>query len=404
MAELKFEDLSFLEKDEKVVLTFLDFFYFELSVESLKKIAPFKVHKKSITFDCSQERASHRFQFLMETAFSGLKNKVTGRKTIYVHKNSGIPLIGTNYFGIVDRGTSLIEIKPVTGCNLNCCYCSVDEGISSKTRLVDFLVEKDYLVSEIKKVIQFKETDEIEIHIGTQGEPLIYKPLPSLIKELRAIPQVSTVSMDTNGVLLTEKKVDELVKAGLTRFNLSINAIDRKKAREIAGSTYDIEKIIRIAEYIAKNGDIILTPVWIPGVNDSEIPKIIEFAIKIGGKKPIGIQNYLQYNLGRNPVKEKGFDEFYLELKELESKYSTKLIQSVEDYNIRETKELAKPFKKGFLVRATVVCEGRFKNEMLAAAGNRLISFQNIRQKVGSEVKIRINHAKHNIFSGTIVF
>jgi len=63
-----------------------------------------------------------------------------------------IPLIGLNYFGIVDRNTSLIEVKPSTICNFNCIYCSIDAGLSSK-KPVEFVIEKDFLIEELEKLV-----------------------------------------------------------------------------------------------------------------------------------------------------------------------------------------------------------------------------------------------------------
>lgn len=81
-----------------------------------------------------------------------LRHHYTCRELIYVTKESGIPLIGHTAFGLIDRGTNLIQVRPVSGCNLNCIFCSVDEG-HSKTRRADFIVDTDYLVEEFAKQI-----------------------------------------------------------------------------------------------------------------------------------------------------------------------------------------------------------------------------------------------------------
>ena len=135
-----------------------------------------------------------------------LKNKITNKKTIYIHQNSGIPLIGNNAFGLIDRNTSIIEVRCITGCNLDCIHCSVDQD----KRPVDFVVEKDYLVQEFKELVKHKGINEIEAHIGTQGEPLLYSPLADLITDLSVIPEVSVIALDTNGTLLTKKNPSTL--------------------------------------------------------------------------------------------------------------------------------------------------------------------------------------------------
>jgi hypothetical protein len=80
--------------------------------------------------------------------------------------------------------------------NLNCIYCSVDSGLSSKNQ-VDFVVEREYLVEEFKKIADFKGYD-IEIHIGTQGEPLLYAELVELIRDFSSFEKVKTTGIEPN--------------------------------------------------------------------------------------------------------------------------------------------------------------------------------------------------------------
>jgi len=405
MTELKFKNLSFTDEKDRIKVTLLDYFYFHINKEELGKIGEFKVKKDLISFkDIKKEISERKFSFLVAKNISDLKSIVTGKPAAYIHKNSNIPLIGTNYFGIVDRNSSLIEIKPVTGCNLNCIYCSVNQD----KRRTDFVIEKDYLVSELKKVISQKENNNIEIHIGTQGEPLFYSELTSLVKDIKGIKQVKTISIDTNGTLLSEKAIKELEEAGLTRINLSINSLDDKLAKKIAGANYSIKRIKEIAEFITKKTKIglLIAPVMIPGINEQEMPKLAKFAIGIGAGKnapPIGIQNFLNYRFGKNPAKEIPFEKFYEKLRQLEKEEDIRLIFNESDFNIVKTKELPKPFSKGDIIHANIVLNGRLKGEKLAAAAGRLISIPNCPDTKKGKIRLKIIRSKHNVFVGTLV-
>lgn len=400
MATLTFKNLSFEEKDNKIRINFLRLFYFDSEKDDLEKISRFKINNNSITFfDISEQKANRKFNFLLEKGFQDLKNKLTGKKTAYIHQNSGIPLIGNNAFGLIDRNTSIIEIRPATSCNLNCVYCSVNQDI----RPIDFVVEEDYLVNEFKKLVDFKEINNIEAHIGMQGEPVLYEPLPELIKDLSSLPEVSTIALDTNGTLLTKTKVDELINAGLTRFCFSINALSQDLAEKIAGGPYDLKHILEILEYISKkNIQLILTPVWIPGINDKEIPKLIELSKKL--KCSIGIQNFLNYRFGKNPVKQMSWDLFIKKMMALERKYNAHLLFDFKkDFNVRPTKPLPKPFRKEDKIKAKIVLPGRLKNEMIAVAGNRAITIPDCLQPINKIVKLKVTRSKHNIFYAQII-
>lgn len=406
MAELVFKDLSFEKEKDKVKVNFLKIFYSYLEEDKLKKIAPFDVNKHSIFFkDVSEHSARKKFEFLLFNSFKNLKNKLNKKTTIYIHQSSGIPLIGTNYFGLVDRGTNIIEVKPITSCNLSCIFCSVDEGPYSR-RKVDFVVEKDYLVQEFKKIVEFKGSKNIDAHINAQGEPTLYADMVELVRDIMSIKGVKRSSIDTNGTLLSKQIVDELADAGLTRINLSLNALDIEKAQKLAGYPYNLNKIIDIARYIPTKMDLIIAPVWVPGFNDEELPKLAKFAQKIGAGKncpPIGVQNLLNYKFGRNPVESVPLEEFYRKMRELEHKHNIKLIFDKEDFEVEDLPELPKPFKKGQTVEAEIVLPGRIGNEKLAVAKNRLISVPNCYEEERTRVKLRIKRTKHNIFLGELL-
>ena len=399
-AELKFEDISFEEQKDKLVINFLKIFQTEIEKSKLEKIGNFKIEDNKIIFsNSSKETAERKFNRILAASFENLKNKLSGKKAIYIHKNSGIPLIGNLEFGIVDRNTSLIELRPMTSCNLDCVFCSVDES----KRCVDFVVEKDYLVEEFKKLVEFKQCDNIEAHIGTQGEPLLYEPLADLVRDLRKLKQVKKFSINTNATLLTKKKADELIDAGLTNFNISLNAIDENIAKKMANkSSYSVKNILEIAEYVAKKGaNVRLSPVWVNTMNDKEIEKIILFAKKIGAK--LGIQNFLEYKFGKKPAKQLDFEEFFKRLKGLEKKHNAKLILSSDDFNIQYTKKLPKPADKGDIIKAEIKFPGRLKKEMIGVFDNRTITLTNCTKSIGATVKARILRSKHNIFMGICI-
>ncbi|MBI2653784.1 radical SAM protein [Candidatus Woesearchaeota archaeon] len=406
MAELVFKDLTFEKDKDKIKISFLRLFYTYLDDEAIKKIAPFEINKNSIIFkNVSEHSARKKFEFLLYNSFKSLKNRLNNKKTIYVHQSSGIPLIGTNYFGLIDRGTNIIEVKPITSCNISCIFCSVDEGPYSR-RKVDFVVEKDYIVNEFRKIVGFKQGNNIDAHINSQGEPTLYADMVELVNGIMSIKGVKTSSIDTNGTLLSKQLVDELAEAGLTRINLSLNALDPEKAKHLAGYPYNLNKVLEIARYIPTKMDLIIAPVWMSGYNDEEIPKLAKFAEEIGAGKncpPIGVQNMLNYRFGRNPVESAPMEEFYKKMKELEKKHDVKLIFDKSAFDVEELPELPKPFRKGQVIEAEIVLPGRIGNEMLAVAKDRLISVPDCNKEIGSKVKLKIKRTKHNIFLGELL-
>ena len=397
MAELEFKDFTFIKEQNRVKVTFLKIFYFYLSKNELNAIDEFGIKGNKIIFKAvSQAKAEKKFNQLLLKGFSGLKNPINGRKAVYVHRNSGIPLIGTIYFGIVDKGSDMIELKPITGCNLNCIFCSVGEG--ERKDLVDFVVEEEYLIEETKKLLDTKK-GKVDVYINPHGEPLLYGDLTQLIKDLRKIKSVKKIILITNGTLLTENKIDELIKAGLDSFNLSINALSQEKTEKLAGTgAISAKKLKETCRYIAKKNKLVLTPVLLSGLNEDELIALGKFAGEIQAK--VITQNYLSCKRGKKPVKELSFEEFYLLMNEFARQNKIKLVEPLP--KTRQTKELPIPFKKEQVIEAEIVCKGRHKSEIIAAAKARAITAVNCKKNFG-KVRIKLARSMHNVFFGECV-
>jgi hypothetical protein len=328
-------------------------------------------------------------------------NHITKRELVFITKESGIPLMGSSAFGVIDRGTNLIQIRPVTGCNLRCIFCSVDEGKNSRTRVTDYIVDPDYLYEWVKDVSEFKGKG-VEAHIDGQGEPMIYPYMEEFLDKISRIREISIISMQTNGVLLSERRFD-LLEDYITRVNLSISSLDEKVASHLTGVRYPVDRVKRIAEVIANSRvDLLIAPVWVPGINDKDIEKIIEFSLDIGaGKKfpPLGIQKYIPYKFGRKLKNVVSFKEFYDRLRWWEREFGVKLILKPEDFGMHKRERYPQPFSRNDKSEGKVFARGRMHGEMLVSSRNRVVTIKG-NLKLGEHVKFRIVRSKDGLFMG----
>ncbi|MEM1581643.1 MAG: radical SAM protein [Candidatus Bathyarchaeia archaeon] len=320
-----------------------------------------------------------------------------------------IPLMGCVAFGIIDRGTNVIQVRPITTCPLSCIFCSTDAGPKSKRRRTEYIVPLEYLMEWFSRIVTFKGERNIEAHIDTVGDPLTYPKIIDLVSSLSQIKGVNVISMQTHGSILTEKTLDELSDAGLTRINLSIDALDHDLAKFLSGTEwYDSSRIIELMRYVISNTniDLLIAPVWVPGLNDSEIPKIIRLAKDIGaGRKfpPLGIQKYIIHRHGRKVknVKPMSWGKFYNQLRHWEAEFGVKIVLSPEDFGIHKCPAPPIPYKRFEVVRAEVIGPGWLKGEALAITEkhDRSITLVNAdNMLIGARIKARIISNKDNIF------
>ncbi len=398
MATLTYETLQFREQENALKVIFLKAYYFLLTHEELHALGTYSITDNSITFpELNEKKLLHKFNILIEKGFQNLIGVYTRKKTFYIHKNAGIPLIGTRFIGIQDRGSNFLEVKPITGCTMGCTFCSVDEGIGSK-KGYDFFVEREYLVEETKKLLDIKECSNIHIYINVHGEPLLYPEIVELVADLKAIEWVKEITIITTAALLTEAMIDQLAKAGLTELNVSISAIEVDAAKKIMGNpAYNIDHVKKLVSYAAKKMHVTIAPVWVDNINDEEMEKIIAFGKEI--HCPVRIQKFCHNKFGRNPVEEISWDEFFKKIEALEKKTGIKLKEDVEKYTLETTKEYPVPFKRRETIEAPIIGSGRYFHEKLCVAGDRLISVPMCKKQQGT-IKIRILKTTNNIIVG----
>jgi len=318
---------------------------------------------------------------------------------VEIVKSSGIPLVGALQFGIIDRGSNLLQVRCTTVCNMRCKFCSTSAN-DPNTHPTNFIVDIDYLLEEVEKVAKIKG-DNLVIFLDSVGEPTSHPRFVDLVAGLKKIPQVKEIIVITNGTLLPKERLDALNKAGLDRINMSFHALNSDLAKSLFGiESYDINKVMETIDYIKNNTqiDLILTPVWLHGINDHEIEKIIIFAKKINCK--IGIQNYEAHKYGRKMkgAKRESYYKFYKNLKDLEIKHDIKLVYGPRDFNISKAQKIETPIHLGEKINTEILSEGWFKNQKIVSFKSRSVTVRNCDSNEGDKINLKVIENKNNIY------
>src|SRR3712207_7742192 len=95
-------------------------------------------------------------------------------------------------------------------------------------------LERSALLSyeEIARVVRVLAGMGVHSVRLTGGEPLVRRELWRLVEQLSAIEGLRDLSLTTNGFLLT-RQVEQLVRAGLRRINVSLDALARDRFFEL---------------------------------------------------------------------------------------------------------------------------------------------------------------------------
>lgn len=119
-----------------------------------------------------------------------------------------------------------LRISVTDRCNIRCFYCMPADNVEfmNRSELLSF--------EEIERFVRAVVPLGINKIRLTGGEPLVRRDLHKLVARLVSVPGIEDVSLTTNGILLAEQ-AQALWEAGLRRINISLDALDPVRFREI---------------------------------------------------------------------------------------------------------------------------------------------------------------------------
>src|SRR5579859_1781678 len=115
-----------------------------------------------------------------------------------------------------------LRVSVTDRCNFRCQYCMPAEGLP--------WLERDEILTfeEITRLVALLSAMGVGDVRLTGGEPLVRRDFPRLAAMLAELPHVDDLSITTNGYLL-ERDAAALIKAGVNRFNVSVDSLQRDR-------------------------------------------------------------------------------------------------------------------------------------------------------------------------------
>lgn len=172
------------------------------------------------------------------------------------------------------RTINYMRISVTDRCNLRCLYCMPEEGLPWIPRNEVLTYEE---IATIVQAIAPLGLKRIRI---TGGEPLVRKDLPVLVRMLASVPGIEDIALSTNGILLAEN-AKPLAEAGLSRVNISLDTLNRKRFIDISRRDR-LDSVFRGIEAAEKAGlrPIKINAVVMRGFNDDELVSLARFTME----------------------------------------------------------------------------------------------------------------------------
>src|SRR5690242_13991392 len=138
-----------------------------------------------------------------------------------------------------------LRVSVTDRCNFRCQYCMPAEGLP--------WLERQEILSfeEIARLVALLSAMGVRDVRLTGGEPLVRRNFPHLVSLLAALPDVDDLSVTTNGFLL-ERDAEKLVRAGVNRFNVSIDSLQQDRFFELTRRDA-LPRVLRGLEVLAQH-------------------------------------------------------------------------------------------------------------------------------------------------------
>lgn len=170
------------------------------------------------------------------------------------------------------RRITYLRLSVTDRCDLRCAYCMPAQQT--------FLPRKEVLTLEELQAVAlgFIARGVTKLRL-TGGEPLVRRDMIELVRALgRQIGDgLEELTLTTNGTRLAEF-ADDLRKAGVRRINVSLDTLDRAGFARLARRDCLPQVLEGIAAARAAGLTVKINTVALKGINETEIPALVEWA------------------------------------------------------------------------------------------------------------------------------
>ena len=190
---------------------------------------------------------------------------------MYVDRS--VPVINAPLVDPFGRAITYLRVSVTDRCDFRCVYCMAEN--------MTFLPKADLLtLEELDRLCSaFVDRGVRKLRL-TGGEPLVRRGIMTLVGSLARHLKRGTLdelTLTTNGSQLA-KYATELVDLGIERVNVSLDTLDAEKFRTIT-RWGELDKVLAGIDAAQRAGlRVKINAVALKGVNEDEIPHLVEWA------------------------------------------------------------------------------------------------------------------------------
>lgn len=139
----------------------------------------------------------------------------------------------------------VVFVDPSSACNFKCTFCPTgDRELIKATGRYQGNLSLSNFEKVIADLTEFEKPLKV-LRLYKDGEPLLNKNLPAMIRMARSAGVAETIDTTTNGFLLNGYLGEQLVDAGLDRINISVDGLNEEQFWKFAKAKVDFPKFLQ---------------------------------------------------------------------------------------------------------------------------------------------------------------
>ncbi|WP_297276690.1 radical SAM protein [uncultured Brachyspira sp.] len=140
-----------------------------------------------------------------------------------------------------------IQIETIKACNFRCNYCAY-----SSLKIEPYIMQLDVFKNISNSLCKFPSKIKNFIFSGL-GEPLINKDIFKMISLIKNTDHVENTTVLTNGSLLNENNIDNILNTYIDEIRISLQGITEEDYYKICGYKINFKEFVDNIEYLYKN-------------------------------------------------------------------------------------------------------------------------------------------------------
>jgi radical SAM protein with 4Fe4S-binding SPASM domain len=189
-----------------------------------------------------------------------------------------------------------VVIDTTRRCNLKCIHCKVSpENNEGNYQAIDMPLEV------FGRLVPMLRAYHPQVQLSGHGETLLHRSFMHMLEQ--AVSAGCEVTFQTNGVLLTPRKIEEIIRLGVTSITFSLDAASAELYQKIRRGA-NFEKVVGNIGAVAEIRDRLKRPVLlgmefvVMRMNMHELPDLVRLAARLGVAH-LQVAHLDEYNLTR---------------------------------------------------------------------------------------------------------